>query len=573
MALKSIRLWPMFAPASPKTDSGNLLQVVPLLDLLAETVARFGDRPATDFFGKCLTYAELARLVERAARGFQLLGVRRGTRVGLCLPNTPYSIICYFAILKAGGVVVNFNPLYVEREIAHQIEDSGTTIMVTVDVDKIYPKVAAMLGKTCLERLVVCPMRDIFPVAKGIFLRLFKSAQFCTVPKDLRHVSFARLIADGGAVAPVPIDPKRDLAVLQYTGGTTGVPKGAMLTHANLAANVAQIRIHMHDVRPGRERALLLLPLFHVFAMTAGMNYCIAIGAEIVLMPRFDVHEVLRLITQKRPTLFPGVPSLYAALNAKVAASRYDLSSIRYCISGGAPLPQEVRLRFEQWSGCRLIEGYGLTEAAPVVSGNPIDVGPRAGSVGRPFAGTIVEIRSPENPKLLMPVGEKGEVCLRGPQIMTGYWNNPEETAVAFVDGALRTGDIGYVDADGFLFLVDRLKDIILCGGYNVYPRVVEEALYQHAAVAEAVVIGVPDVYRGEVPIAFVTLRPGCDATAGVLLSFLKDYLSRTEMPKSIAIRATLPKTTIGKIDRKVLIEEARERREAAASKHEVAEK
>lgn len=554
------------SPISSTADSGEPLPLVPLPDMLAESVARFGDRPATDFFGKKLSYKQLGELVERAARGFQLLGVRRGTRVGLCLPNTPYSIICYFAILKAGGIVVNFNPLYVEREIAHQIEDSGTTIMVTVDVEKIYPKVAATLGKTCLARLVVCPMRSIFPPPKRIFLRLFKSAQFSSFPNDLRHVSFAELIADAGAVVPVSIDPRVDLAVLQYTGGTTGVPKGAMLTHANLAANVAQIRLHMHDVTPGRERALLLLPLFHVFAMTAGMNYCIAIGAEIVLLPRFDVHEVLQFIAKKRPTLFPGVPTLYAALNAKVAGGGYDLSSVRYCISGGAPLPQDVRLRFEQLSGCKLIEGYGLTEAAPVVSCSPIDAEPRGSSVGRPVAGTTVEIRSPENPNLLMPVGEKGEVCLRGPQIMSGYWNNPAETALAFVDGALRTGDVGYVDAEGFLFLVDRLKDIILCGGFNVYPRTVEEALYQHAAVAEAAVIGVPDAYRGQVPIAFVTLRPGCDATPAALLSFLKDYLSRTEMPRSIAIRATLPKTAIGKIDRKVLIEEERERHETGSS-------
>ncbi len=554
------------APISSKTDGGSPCEPILLLDLLVETVARFGDRPATDFFGKKLSYAELGRLVARAARGFQLLGVRRGTRVGLCLPNTPYSIICYFAILKAGGTVVNFNPLYVEREIAHQIEDSGTTIMVTVDVEKIYPKVAATLAKTCLERLVVCPMRAMLPAAKAVFLRLFKSAQFSDIPNDLRHVSFARLISDGGAVEAVPIDPLTDLAVLQYTGGTTGVPKGAMLTHANLAANVAQIRVHMYDVTPGRERALLLLPLFHVFAMTAGMNFCIAIGAEIVLLPRFEVHEVLKFISKTRPTLFPGVPTLYAALNSKVAEGRYDLSSIRYCISGGAPLPQEVRLRFQRLSGCKLIEGYGLTEASPVVSANPIDAEPKGSSVGRPFVGTIVEIRSLENPKLLMPVGEKGEVCVRGPQVMRGYWNNPAETAAAFVDGALRTGDIGYVDADGFLFLVDRLKDMILCGGYNIYPRVVEEALYQHRAVAEAAVIGVPDAYRGQVPIAFVTLRPDHEATVGELRRFLKDYVSQIEMPKTITIRTALPKTAIGKIDRKVLVEEERQRREAAAS-------
>ncbi len=548
-----------------KTDSS--FKSGALLDLVDQSALRFPGRPATDFFGKRLTYAALQRLIVRAARGFQWLGVRKGTRVGLCLPNTPYSIICYFAILKAGGTVVNFNPLYVEREIAQQIEDSGTTIMVTVDVARIYPKVAAALDKTCLQKIVICPLAGAFPLLTGLGLKLFKSAQLSKIPRDLRHVSFARLIASRAPIGPVPIDPERDIAVLQYTGGTTGIPKGAMLTHANLAANVEQIRIHMHDVTPGHERALLLLPLFHVFAMTAGMNYCLAIGAEIVLLPRFDVHEVLRFLTKKRPTLFPGVPSLYAALNAKVGSGRYDLSSVRYCISGGAPLPAEVRQRFEQLSGCKLLEGYGLTEASPVVSANPIDAEPRGSSVGQPCVETIVEIRSPENPHLIMPIGEKGEVCLRGPQVMAGYWNSPEETAAVFVDGALRTGDIGYLDADNFLYLVDRIKDIILCGGFNVYPRVIEEALYRHPAVAEAAVIGVPDPYRGQVPMAFVILRPEHTATERELLRFLGDQLSKLEIPRSIAIRETLPKTTIGKIDRKVLVEEERAKREAAGHK------
>lgn len=546
------------------TKADRPLEVVPLLDLFDETVARFGNRPATDFFGNKLIYRDLGRLVARAARGFQSLGVTRGTHVGLCLANSPYSIICYFAILKAGGTVVNFNPLYVEREIAHQIEDSGTTIMVTVDAEKIFPKVEAMLGKTCLERIVVCPLRDAFPFAKKLFLHLCKGAQFCTVPTDAQHTNFKQLVADKKPAEPVAIDPENDVAVLQYTGGTTGVPKGAMLTHANLAANVAQIKVHMHDVTEGGERALLLLPLFHVFAMTAGMNYCVSIGAEIVLLPRFDVREVLTSITKTKPTLFPGVPTLYAALNSRVGSGRYDLSSIRYCISGGAPLPQEVRQRFEQLSGCKLLEGYGLTEASPVVSANPIDAEPRACSVGRPFHGTKVEIRSLDDPDVLMPLGEKGEVWVRGPQIMRGYWNNPQETAAVLRDGALRTGDVGYLDSDGFLYLVDRLKDIILCGGFNVYPRVIEEALYLHPAVAEAVAIGTPDFHRGQVPIAFVTLRPNCTATPSELSRFLKDYLSKLEIPKTITIRDSLPKTAIGKIDRKQLTEEDRIKREAA---------
>lgn len=553
-------------------DTTPQLEITPLVDLLDESVARFGPRPATEFFGKRLSYSELGRIVARAARGFQRLGVKRGTRVGLCLPNTPYSVICYFAILKAGGIVVNFNPLYVEREIAHQIADSGTTIMVTVDVAKIYPKIEACLDKTCLERIVLCPMWTLFPITKGLFLKLFKSSQFCSVAEDARHTSFASLTKDRAAPEPVDIDPDKDIAVLQYTGGTTGEPKGAMLTHMNMAANVAQIRLYMHDVTPGHERALLLLPTFHVFALTTGLNYCIAIGAEIILLPRFEPHEVLKLLDKKRPTLFPGVPAIYAALNAKVHIGNYDLSSIRYCFCGGAPLPVEVRQRFEQLSCCKLLEGYGLTEASPVVSANPIDAEPRKCSVGRPFVGTTVEIRSLENPHFLMPAGEKGEVCVRGPQVMAGYWNRPDETAACFIDGALRTGDIGYLDVDGFVYLVDRLKDIILCGGFNVYPRMIEEALYQHPAVAEAAVIGVPDKLRGQVPIAFIILRPDVKASERELLLFLADHLSRMEIPKTIFIRTTLPKTAVGKIDRKVLVEEERERRAARSSRHGASE-
>ncbi len=526
---------------------------VSLPNLLARSAARFANRPAVDFFGRKLTYAGLGRQVERAALGLQKLGVRRGTRVGLCLPNTPYFIIAYFAVLKAGGIVVNFNPLYVEREIAQQIRDSGTTIMVTLDVKKVYSKIAAMLEVTDLERIVVCSMRASLPFAKGVLFALFKSAELAEIPKDARHVRFSDLVAARATFEPVDLDPTSDVAVLQYTGGTTGVPKGAMLTHANLSMNVAQIACHVPILTPGRERALLILPLFHVFGMTAGMNFCISIGAEIILLPTFDVHQVLSVVTKKRPTLLPGVPSLFAALTARVGDGKYDLSSINYCISGGAPLPLDVRLRFESLSGCKLVEGYGLTEASPVVSANPLDAEYKNTSVGFPLIGTSVEIRSLDDPKKILPLGEKGEICLRGPQIMAGYWRNAKETESVFVDGALRTGDVGYVDEGGYLYLVDRIKDLILCGGFNVYPRVIEEALHQHPAVAEAAVIGVPDAYRGQVPKAFVTLRPGAEATPEALLRFLRDYVSRMEMPKSVEIRQSLPKTAIGKISRKEL--------------------
>jgi long-chain acyl-CoA synthetase len=536
-----------------------------LADLLDDAVARFADRPATDFFGSKLTYRELGDLVTRAARGFQMLGVRRGTRVGICLPNTPYYIICYFAILKAGGVVVNFNPLYVEREIANQIEDSGTEIMVTLDVTRIYPKVASALDRTCLQRIVVCSMRDILPFPKGVLFQLFKSSELAKIPEDLRHVSFARLTADPTPPKPIESKPSTDLAVLQYTGGTTGTPKGAMLTQANLVANVRQIVARVPGVALGQERALLVLPLFHVFAMTSGMNFCIAIGAEIVLLPRFDVNEVLATIQKVKPTLFPGVPTVYTALNNAASQGKHDLSSIRFCISGGAPLPVEVRSRFEQMTGCKLVEGYGLTEASPVVAFNPIDGEIKAASVGTIVPDTIVEIRSLDDPTKILPQGEKGEVCVRGPQVMAGYWNHPAETQAAFIDGALRTGDVGYIDADGYLFLVDRIKDLILCSGYNVYPRVIEEALYQHPSVAEAIVIAIADTYRGQAPKAFVTLRPDKTATSEEVLQFLKKYLSPIEMPKLIEIRASLPKTAIGKIDRKVLVQEEQSGHVAAA--------
>jgi long-chain acyl-CoA synthetase len=537
----------------------------PLTHLLDEAVARFADRPATNFFGKRLTYGEVGSLVTRAARGFQKLGVKKGTRVGICLPNIPYYVICYFAILKAGGIVVNFNPLYVERELEHQIGDSGTEFMVTLDVKRIYPKVAHALGRTSLKHIIVCSMQESLPFPKSLLFGLLKSAELAKIPKDSRHSLFSRLIADPSAPEPVAVDAHKDIAVLQYTGGTTGVPKGAMLTHENVVANVRQVLESGVPFVPGQERCLLILPLFHVFAMTAGMNIGIATGAEIILVPRFDVKEVLGYIQKLKPTLFPGVPTIYTALNAAAAEGKHDLSSIRFCISGGAPLPVEVRARFEELTGCKLVEGYGLSETSPVVCSNPVDGLIKAASVGMAVPGTVIEIRALDDPTKVLPVGEKGEVCVRGPQVMAGYWNKPAETSAVFVDGALRTGDVGYLDQDGYLFLVDRIKDLILCSGYNVYPRVIEEALYHHPAVAEALVIGIDDAYRGQAPKAFVTLRAEKTATEAELLKFLKTQISVIEMPKLIEIRASLPKTMVGKLDRKALVQDEKNRNATAA--------
>jgi long-chain acyl-CoA synthetase len=543
------------------SDAAKPIAVSSVPALLEQAAGTFPDHNALDFFDRKLTYAQLAHQVDRAARGFQRLGVAHGTRVGLCLPNTPYFVIAYFAVLKAGGIVVNFNPLQVAREIARQIEDSGTTIMVVLDVAKIYPKIAEVLETTDIDKVVVCSLSAALPKGKGLLFRLFKTKELAKIPRDAKHISFERLLADRTPMTPVAINPSIDLAVLQYTGGTTGVPKGAMLSHANLTANVAQIIDRVPALRAGQERAIVLLPLFHIFGMTTSMNLCVALGFEMILLPNLDLPQLLKLITSKKPTLFPGVPSLFATLSNVAAHGAFDLSSIRFCISGGAPLPLETRQRFEALTGCKLVEGYGLTEASPVVAANPLDAPYKNESVGPPLKETIVEIRSLDDPMKILRAGERGEICLRGPQIMAGYWRNLQETKAAFVEGALRTGDVGYLDQDGDIFLVDRIKDIIICNGFKIYPRIIEEALLQHPTVNEAVAIAVADPVRGHVPKAFVTLLPGVAATPDMLLDFLKAHLSRLEMPRVIEIRATLPKTNIGKISRKDLVlEEERSR-------------
>ena len=526
-----------------------------LTDLLAEAVARFPGHAAMDFLGRRWSYRALGRLVERATRGFQDLGVGPGTAVGLCLPNTPYYIVCYCAILRAGGTVVNFNPLYVERELLHQITDSGTTTMVVLDLESTYRRVANVAAQAGLRRLVVCPMVGILPPAKAAMFTLFKRADRATIPRDALHLRFTDLLRNPAPPTPVAADPA-SLAVLQYTGGTTGLPKGAMLTHANLLANTHQVVTHWGEATLGEERVLAVLPFFHVFAMTSVLNVSLAIAAEIVMLPRFTLRSMLATIKRRRVTVLNAVPTIYTAVNTHLETHKADLRSLKFSISGGAPLPPEVRSRFIAASGCKLVEGYGLTEASPVVSCNPVFGDGEPGSAGRPLTDTVVEIRDPIAPERVLAPGERGEICVRGPQVMSGYWRRPAETSAVFVDGALRTGDIGYLDENGYLFLVDRIKDLILCGGYNVYPRVLEDALYEHPAVLEATVIGVPDAYRGQSPKAFVVLRPGMAATPEELARHLASCVSKIELPREIVLRKELPKTMVGKLSKKELVAE-----------------
>ena len=534
-----------------------------LPESLDKAVARWPDRVAMDFQGRVWRYGELGELVRRAGRGLQDAGLRQGDRIGLCLPNTPYFIILYFAALRIGAIVVNFNPLYAPAELVHQIRDSGTRMLAVPDVAMVHDKVVHIAEEAGLERIIVCPMEGILPPFMAFGWRWLKRGDHPKLAAGWRALTFADLTAHDAAPDPVAVSPD-DIAVLQYTGGTTGVPKGAMLTHANLAANSAQMAVHVGENGDVALRTLGVLPMFHVFALTTVLNYTIEVGAEIVLLPRFEMNEVLRTLRRKPVTQFFGVPTIYVAMGNLPDAKLPDFSALRACVSGGAPLPHDVRETFEARTHGRVVEGYGLTEASPIIACNPVDGLIKPDSCGPAFPGTVLEIRDPDNPARLMPPGEKGEVCARGPQVMKGYWQRPEDTAKTFIDGALRTGDIGYLDEDGYLFLVDRIKDVILCGGYNVYPRVIEEAAYKHPAVSEAVAIGVPDAYRGQSPKLFVALRPGQHASAEEISAFLTQHISKIEMPHEIEIRGALPKTQIGKISRKDLVAEDAARRAAA---------
>lgn len=532
--------------------------------LLERSVARYGARPCLDFLDRKFSFAEVGALVDRAARGLQDLGLKKGERVGLFLPNCPYAVIMLFAVLKAGGTAVNFNPLYSDHEVRHQIDDSGARFMVTLDHVSTYPKLATMFGRTCLEKIIICPMADILPFPQSWLYPLAKRADIAHFPQDDRHVRFKALTRNSVPPDPVPCDPVKDVALLQYTGGTTGVPKGATLSHQNITVNCQQCLRWFPPARLGEEKVLGVLPFFHVFALTVAETLSILGGFEIILLPRFEMKQVLSAIAHKKPTMFPGVPTIYTAINTFPEIQRYDLSSIRYCLSGGAPLPVEVKAEFERLTGCTLAEGYGLSETSPVVCANPIAGLNKPGSIGLPMPGTVIEIRSLDDPKQLMGRGERGEVCVRGPQVMLGYWNRPEATEAVMIDGALRTGDVGYVDEDGYVFLVDRIKDVIIASGFKIYPRNVEEAIYAHHAVAECVVIGVPDPYRGQTVKAFVALRADETLTEAELIAFLKPRLSAIEMPKQVEFRASLPKTQIGKLSKKALQEEAAAKAAAA---------
>ena len=535
-----------------------------LTTMFAAAVRDHGPAPLVEFLGRRFSYASLYREAQRFAAGLIARGIRPGDRVGLFLPNVPTYVPAYYGAMMAGAVVVNFSPLYTVAELEAQVADSGTRLLVTVDLAKLLPTALAVLEGSALEQLVVARFCSQLPLLKGLAFRLLKRAELTPLPVREDVVAWSAMLRDG-ALPLLADDPATSLALLQYTGGTTGVPKGAMLTHQNLSANARQIgAIDPHS--GDRDVILGALPLFHVFANSCVLNRTVLNGGCVAMVPRFDIGQVLATVRRVRPTSLPGVPTMFQALLDDPRLEGTDMSSLRVCISGGAPLPATVQDRFEAMTGVELCEGYGLTECSGVASTNPYEGGERPGTIGHPLPGTRLALVDKEDLTRFAPPGEPGELVIAGPQVMQGYWNRPDDAATAFVelpDEAgrptrwLRTGDIAVLEEGGYIRIVDRSKDMIAVGGFKVFPSQVEAVLMQHPAVKETLVLGMPDAYRGEVPRAFVTLREAGAISAEALRAWLNDRVGKHERVDAVVIRTSLPRTMIGKLDRKALKVEA----------------
>src|SRR3989441_1571839 len=538
----------------------------PLTWLLDQTVSSHPNHTAFIYYGTRLTYAQFSSLANRFAAGLQRLGVQKGDRVAIALPNIPQFPIAFYGALRAGAVVVPTNPLYTEREMQHQLADSGARVMIMLDT--FYPVVRAVRAKTALEHVIVTSpadflppvLRTLYPLsqrnARNLEPRLTK--QEIQQDASLHSMNIILRPRTKGAVEvfnlPVRSSPD-DLAVLQYTGGTTGLSKGAMLTHRNLLANAFQTHHWAPKAHEADEVTLCVAPFFHSYGLTVGMNLSILAAATMVFLPLFKARDVVKTISRYHPTLMPGIPTMYLAIMREAGKRSEQLSSIKYCISGAAPLPAKVRMDFEAITHSKLVEGYGLSEAGPVTHCNPLNGDIRDGSIGLPLPNVDAAILD-QKTGVPVPVGQEGEIAVKGPNIMQGYWKREGETAGIFVNGWMRTGDIGKMDEDGYFYVLDRAKDMIVASGFNVYPREVEEVLFLHPSVQEAAVIGVPDEYRGETVAAFVVLKPGIEASEATrqdILTYCKQNLTPYKVPKILEFRESLPKSLIGKVLRREL--------------------
>ncbi|WP_172124190.1 MULTISPECIES: long-chain fatty acid--CoA ligase [unclassified Devosia] len=525
---------------------------------------------ALDFLGGTTSFGELAKSIIALAGALQhQFGIGKGSRVALMLPNTPFYPIAYYAVLRAGGTVVNCNPLYTVPELSHIMANAGAELMITLDLKQIFDKAEALAASGHVKSLVVCHFPEALPLAKRVLYSVAKRKDLADLkrsPARDRITTLNKLLARRETPDAVVIDPERDIAVQQYTGGTTGLPKGALLTHANISANMSQIDKWGCELFYPPSKVVAVLPFFHIFAMTACMNVPLCNGTPVIMLPRFELKALLDLFTRTKANVLPAVPTLLAALGRSSAVKPEQLASLQVAISGGAPLSNEVRAQFSTKSKALLAEGYGLTEASPVVCCAALRVPSKPMSIGMPLPATdirFVDVDSGE----VVGIGVDGELQVKGPQVMVGYYNDPEADAQAFSDGWLRTGDVGHIDEDGYVFLVDRIKDLIICSGFNVYPRVIEEALLTHPAVEETSVIGAPDPYRGEAPVAFVKLQSGQTATEAELKHFLTDRLNKIELPREIIFKDELPKTLIGKLSKKELRAEYAKSHPGSASK------
>ena len=532
----------------------------PLHAALSAAARHYPRRTAIRFFGRSLSYAELDVLANRFANVLLALGVQQGDRVALLLPNCPQMVVAYYGGLRAGAVMVPTSPLYVESELEHQLADAGASVVVCLS--SLFGKVQAVRPRLpALQRVIVTSIKDFFPTRLRLLFSLTRERRDghrVSLPGDGRTYWLMRLLSRARSSDQNVEVNADDLALLQYTGGTTGVAKGAMLTHRNLVANTLQVRACFVNLAnpSGPDIVMGVLPLFHIYAMTTVMNFSIRGGGTMVLQPRFIVDDVLKAIQRERPHLFPGVPTMYMAINHAPHLSRYNLRSLKGAISGAAPLPREVQARFEQLTGARLIEGYGLTEASPVTHCVPFAAEHRVGTIGVPVPSTEAAIFDQETGTRRLAPGEVGELAVRGPQVMRGYWNRPDETAQVLRDGWLFTGDLARVEPDGYFSIVDRKKDMIITGGMNVYPRDVEEPLYQHPKVREAVAVGVPDPRWGEAVKVYLVLLDGETATEQEILDYCHARMARYKVPKYVEFRRELPKSLVGKVLRRQLIEE-----------------
>lgn len=536
------------------------IEGIPVQEYLIRTAKEFPEKIAVHFMGKEMSYRQLYESANKVAAYLQSLGIQKDDRVAIMLPNMPAAVISYFGVLIAGGIVVQTNPLYTERELEYQLKDSGAKAIIGLDL--LYPRISKVKPQTKVEHIIVTAIKDFLPFPKNLIYPFIQKKQNGIVV-NVKHEGNNHLLVEilkqpQGNLTVHEYDFHEDLALLQYTGGTTGFPKGVMITHKNLVSNAAMCAAWLYKSKPGKEVVLGVLPFFHVYGMTTVMILSVLQAQKMVLIPKFDVNTILKAIEKQRPTLFPGAPTMYIGLLNHPDLMKYDLSSIDACISGSAPLPVEVQQKFEEVTGGKLVEGYGLTEASPVTHANFLwDKKRVSGSIGVPYPDTDAQILSLETGEPL-PQGEIGELVVKGPQIMKGYWNRPEETEEVLRDGWLFTGDLGYMDEEGYFYIVDRKKDMIIAGGFNIYPREVEEILYEHPAVLEAAVAGIPDEYRGETVKAYIVVKEGHNVSEKELNEFARKHLAAYKVPRYYEFRKELPKTAIGKVLRRTLIEEER---------------